>query len=169
MNSNLSTKQRINDLLHVDFKLESYPEFWTFLILWNLFECRLFDTSFSVSKALAKNLIVPEGVLKEAMEYFKTRYVEDGKTNGKFDKLNFRQDKSGKDIDKKSHVMNVLLGTKDDELTDSAAILCIVYRLRNNLFHGLKSVESFPNQEVTFKVVNNFLLSCLENNSSTEM
>lgn len=164
MNKNISTTQRINDLLHIDFKIEEHSEFWNFLILWNLFECRLFDTSFSIPKACDLNLCPTDEVLKTTLKYFQNRYVENGNTNSRFDKLEFRKGKNEKYIDKKLNVANILLGKQDEELTQTTAIQCIIYRLRNNLFHGIKSVESFPDQEDTFKIVNNFLLSCLESN-----
>lgn len=164
MNKSITTTQRINDLIHIDFKIEEHPEFWNFLILWNLFECRLFGTSFSISKACDLNLSPVDEVLKATLHYFQNRYIENGSTNSKFDKLEFRKGKNEKDIDKKSNVANILLEKQDEELTQTTAIQCIIYRLRNNLFHGIKSIESFPNQEDTFKIVNDFLLSCLENN-----
>lgn len=91
MNKNISTTQRINDLLHIDFKIEEHSEFWNFLILWNLFECRLFGTSFSIPKACDLNLCPTDEVLKTTLKYFQNRYVENGNTNSRFDKLEFRK------------------------------------------------------------------------------
>ena len=150
--------QRINDLLHIDFNIDSNPEFWQFLILWNLFECRLFGTSFSIDKAIVNNYKASDDVLRETFLYFQSRYVETGNTNQKFDGLNFRKN------DKKENISRVLCEGKDTELNPDTAIQCIIYRLRNNLFHGLKSIEEFSQQNDMFNIVNKYLLSCQENN-----
>lgn len=154
--------QRINNLLHIDFNIDFNPEFWQFLVLWNLFECRLFGTSFSIDKAIIKSYKATEEVSKVTLSYFQSRYVEKGKTNQKFDGLNFRA------RDKKENVARVLCDGNDADLNPDTAIQCIIFRLRNNLFHGLKSVEAFSRQNDMFDVVNKYLLSCLENNKVSQ-
>lgn len=158
MDSLYTIPQRINNLLHIDFNIDSNPEFWQFLVLWNLFECRLFGTSFSIEKAINSSYNAAEEVLKETLSYFQSRYVEKGKTNQKFDGLNFRA------RDRKVNVARVLCDGSDTDLNPDTAIQCIIFRLRNNLFHGLKSVAEFSHQNDMFDIVNKYLLSCLENN-----
>ena len=150
--------KRINDLLGIDISVEIGPELLEFLILWNLFEKRLFNKRFSIAAAIRNDVKVSSVSLDDAFDYFKKRYIENGRTNSKFDALSFRRN------DKKSNVVNILCGVPDVILNRSTAVQIIIYRLRNNLFHGLKEVETLSSNKSTFLIVNEFLLSCLEEN-----
>ena len=150
--------KRINSLLGSDVSSEIGTELFEFLILWNLFERRLFNMRFSIAEAICKDIKVSSVSLNTTFDYFKKRYVENGRTNSKFDALSFRRN------DKKSNVANILCDVPDAMLNKSTAVQIIIYRLRNNLFHGLKDVESLSSNKATFLMVNEFLLSCLEEN-----
>ena len=158
MSISLVNIKSINDLLGIDISVEIGPELLEFLILWNLFEKRLFNNRFSITEAIRKDVKVSSASLDAAFAYFKKRYVENGRTNSKFDALSFRRN------DKKSNVANILCDVSDAMLNKSTAVQIIIYRLRNNLFHGLKDVESLSSNKATFLIVNEFLLSCLEEN-----
>ena len=158
MGINLLNMKRINSLLGIDISVEIGPELLEFLILWNLFEKRLFNNRFSITEAIRKDVKVSSASLDATLAYFKKRYIENGQTNSKFDALSFRRN------DKKSNVVNILCGVSDVILNKSTAVQIIIYRLRNNLFHGLKEVETLPSNKATFLIVNEFLLSCLEEN-----
>lgn len=155
---NLLNMKRINSLLGIDISVEIGPELLEFLILWNLYEKRLFNNRFSITEAIRKDVKVSSASLDAAFDYFKKRYIENGQTNSKFDALSFRRN------DKKSNVVNILCGVPDVILNRSTAVQIIIYRLRNNLFHGLKEVETLSSNKATFLIVNEFLLSCLEEN-----
>lgn len=158
MSISLGNMKRINDLLGIDISVEIGPELLEFLILWNLFEKRLFNNRFSITEAIRKDVKVSSASLDVAFDYFKKRYIENGQTNSKFDALSFRRN------DKKSNVVNILCDVPDVILNRSTAVQIIIYRLRNNLFHGLKEVETLSSNKATFLIVNEFLLSCLEEN-----
>ena len=158
MSISLVNMKRINDLLGIDISVEIGPELLEFLILWNLFEKRLFNNRFSITEAIRKDVKVSSASLDVAFDYFKKRYIENGQTNSKFDALSFRRN------DKKSNVVNILCGVSDVILNRRTAVQIIIYRLRNNLFHGLKEVETLSSNKATFLIVNEFLLSCLEEN-----
>lgn len=155
--TSLINSNRISNLLGLTLDIEkSGPELLEFLILWNIFEDRLFQRYFTITKAISKNIQPSDEVLKTTFEYFKSRYEEKGATNSKFEKLCFRPN------DRKENVANLLCGIQDTELNESTAIQCIIYRLRNNLFHGIKNIETLLTNTETFHHVNEFLLSCLE-------
>ena len=158
MGINLLNMKRINSLLGIDISVEIGPELLEFLILWNLFEKRLFNNRFSITEAIRKDVKVSSASLDATLAYFKKRYIENGQTNSKFDALSFRRN------DKKSNVVNILCGVSDVILNRRTAVQIIIYRLRNNLFHGLKEVETLSSNKSTFLIVNEFLLSCLEEN-----
>ena len=134
---NLLNMKRINSLLGIDISVEIGPELLEFLILWNLYEKRLFNNRFSITEAIRKDVKVSSASLDAAFDYFKKRYIENGQTNSKFDALSFRRN------DKKSNVVNILCGVPDVILNRSTAVQIIIYRLRNNLFHGLKRLRPY--------------------------
>ena len=158
MSISLGNMKRINDHLGIDISVEIGPELLEFLILWNLFEKRLFNNRFSITEAIRKDVKVSSASLDATLAYFKKRYIENGQTNSKFDALSFRCK------DRKNNVANILCDVPDVILNRSTAVQIIIYRLRNNLFHELKEVETLSSNKATFLIVNEFLLSCLEEN-----
>lgn len=115
-----------------------------FTLIWNLFEgvecstkrgIRQFDQFVNeVSDQISDTL------LKELLLFWKFRYVADGDTNDRFDRLTFRRN------DQRELVADVLLERNDSTNDIILALLIIVYRLRNNLFHGLKTIDHLNNQ-----------------------
>ncbi len=63
-------------------------------------------------------------------------------------------------------IEKVLLGKEEDQTAIIKALILIIYRYRNNLFHGEKEIASLPNQQENFDYANNFLMTCLEENPS---
>ena len=137
-----------------------HDSFWDFVLLWNLFESRIFNSSYSPEDVAAKNLIVPKELVEKTLVYFKKRYVKNGQVNEKFQRLKLRT-KS----DKQSLVKGVLLGNNHDECAIVEACIIIIGRYRNNLFHGLKEIASLNLQKDNFDTANEFLMSVLENNT----
>lgn len=88
--------------------------------------------------------------------YFVQRYIENGLTNDKFDELHFRKN------DKKDFVRNVLEGCVNDNGSIVTALLIIVLRFRNNLFHGLKWEYGLRNQLSNFNEANSLLTKIIE-------
>lgn len=82
---------------------------------------------------------------QSSLEYFQHRYLSEGATNHKFDALNFRRN------DNRELVEAVLLGTVDDASDKVKALLIVVFRLRNNLFHGLKWAYEMRDQKANFE------------------
>ena len=118
-----------------------------FSMIWSLFECYLFENSFSVNKVLEKEIIItkPEEIYLPAYEYFKSRYIDgNGNTNKIFERLNFRGN------DRKEYVVENLLDDSPDIIDTVKTMIIIIYRLRNNLFHGLKWDIDFEDQRDNF-------------------
>ena len=176
----LTTRDKINSYLHLnEVKIDDakYTEFWNFVILWNLFESRLFERDFSVTEAKDKMTFnVSEDKINAAFDYIKKRYFNENLTpNELFDKLGFRNKQRNENRKKK--VAKELIETHDEkkvkaiianancELADKAlAVTIIIYRYRNNFFHGEKNIVSLTRQEGNFKFANDFLIACLEAN-----
>ncbi len=152
----------INGYLHIDIPNgidnEQYAEIRNFLILWNLFEGRLFNFDFKKNKidSTIYPLRMNQDVINDIFTHYKNRYVINGEINSKFEKLRFRQN------DYKVFVINTLLGQQDNINDIKKAITMIVYRLRNNLFHGEKEIATAYRQDDNFIIANKFLIECLE-------
>lgn len=122
-----------------------------FLILWNLFEKEFCDTN--ADKPKLKNIAneyythFDTNILHEVFEGIKKRYQDENK----FENLRFRNENI------KNEVRNTL--DKSNNATDEEklrAILYIIYRYRNNLFHGNKKLqlcEQKENFERSYKVL----------------
>lgn len=92
----------------------------------------------------------------EPLEYFKNRYVSNGITNGRFVRLNFRANERRKIVE------GVLLEQNNSTQDIVLALSIIVYRYRNNLFHGLKKIRHIDKQRENFENANLVLIGILK-------
>ena len=117
-----------------------------FTLIWNFFEDTLCHKNANLSnfddiaKAIALRDL-PDGV-KVGVRFWADRYRTGQKFNFLFEGLNFRQG------DRRDLVEAVLSGAKSDAYSQLLAVMIIVYRLRNNLFHGTKTIPLL-NQQVS--------------------
>lgn len=124
-----------------------------FVFMWSLFEGLLcnthagFDCFVKISKSVA-NVMGVEDSLAPHLDYFRMRYVTNGATNSKFEGLSFRSD------DQSDMVTNFLLGNEVDLEKQILSLLLITYRLRNNLFHGVKKIAQIGSQQTIFTNAN---------------
>lgn len=133
-----------------------------FSLIWNIFEgivCNKNATINSFEKAV--NNLQSHGKLQlsdfeQFLSYFKVRYTTKGIVNQRFRHLKFRQN------DREALVSDVLAGNEKDPVNNLLAMLIIIYRYRNNLFHGVKSVKTMPGQRDNFRVANQLLMAFLE-------
>ncbi|MDP2248699.1 MAG: hypothetical protein Q8J65_11245, partial [Nitrosomonadales bacterium] len=119
-----------------------------FTLMWNLFEgvlcpeganaSSLEDLAVQVTQP--RNGPPPKDNLKEFVCFWTHRYRSGERFNDRFEGLNFRRP------DRKSLVETVLSGKSEAPEDEALAILLIVYRLRNNLFHGLKTISMLNDQ-----------------------
>ncbi len=132
-----------------------------FALMWNLFElraCNKFATTASIADKV--NEVYGRGLLRlpdfsPYLAYYRDRYLSEGETNDKFARLNFRRS------DKKELVEAVLKGELDDINNIVLALLLIILRLRNNLFHGEKDIYKLNYQIDNFKIANHVLATFL--------
>ena len=147
----------INNRFGTSFTKEQLINIKDFSLLWNIFENLVCENNCNVNRLEQRlNLVEFEFAdFQENFEYFKGRYTENGTTNARFENMNFRNG------DRKEFVANMLLG--NDNLTSHIvlALTIIVYRYRNNLFHGLKNFRQIDQQEENFRNANQVLISIL--------
>lgn len=124
-----------------------------FAIIWSIFENLLCNNAANVRvlDALAKRLGPTPQAIWQGLDYWRNRYwsSENG-FNGNFESLNFRDSER----DAKERVKRVLSEEDTGDSDRNAAALLIVWRLRNNLFHGLKALSDLDDQ------IGNFDFAC---------
>ena len=116
-----------------------------FALIWNLFEGLVRDHRANVAQfervvgriGYSAEL---ENAINDCLAFYRFRYVADGAVNTRFDGLHLRPN------DRRPHVEATLKGEIASPADKMLAILIIAYRIRNNLFHGLKSVHSWDDQ-----------------------
>ena len=140
---------------------EEHEAIQRFTLLWTLFEAQVLQNNASVNKIadVVGNLdvhIVNEGWFHEQLEYFRERYIEAGNANYRFDHLHLRNN------DDPERVRSVLVGDNEDPKEQLIACLTIVYRFRNNFFHGLKWAYGMQGQLDNFAHSASLLKACLE-------
>src|SRR3990170_5665344 len=115
-----------------------------FGIIWNIFEreCCNNYARISQSEQIALKLstkTIP--LLNDIWFYFCTRYIKDGQPTEKFIDFEFCND------DLKNKVEAVLKNNEQSTQVEKiVALLRIVFRLRNNLYHGTKTPDIFYEQ-----------------------
>lgn len=140
---------------------EEHEALQKFTLLWTLFEAQVLEYKASASKISEKigkidAHIFNGGWFEEHLVYFSNRYVENGETNSRFDHLHLRKN------DDPNLVRAVLLGEILDTKAQLLACLIIVYRFRNNFFHGIKWAYGLRNQLENFTHSATLLAKCLE-------
>jgi len=151
-----------------------------FTLLWSFFELKVMKNNASIQKFECKveqwrsnEQLHPESFAPELF-YFKQRYFPDGRECHRFNGLRFRcarhRNEGGScDVDcpencrdRRKFVERVLCGENRDPRDDALALLIIVYRLRNNLFHGVKWDYGLEDQEENFNVAGRVLRKAVE-------
>jgi len=129
--------------------IEEHEALQRFTLLWTLFEAQMLGSNASVKKILEKvESIEPEiinaGWFAEHLDYFSNRYIDGGNTNYRFDNLHLRNN------DNPDLVRAVLTGENADPASQLIGCLIIVYRFRNNFFHGIKWAYGLQDQLENF-------------------
>lgn len=134
-----------------------------FSLIWNVYEKELCDNYGKIrqhsedhSETFAEKL--NPNLLAGVFDYFKNRYVT---TNGlpteHFNTFEFQIEQI------KTEVFRYLSSANPSSKDKLKAVLCIAFRLRNNLFHGLKNVEKLYEQNENFRQINLLLMNLIEN------
>jgi hypothetical protein len=150
----------------IDLNVEGINHIKNFVFLWNIFE------TFGCNKNANINSIkhiVEETNNREAInleqftkyvDYFSNRYYNpNGDRTYNIEGLLFRQ--SNNDQIAKNEVIAVLTGQQVEPKEMLKALLILLYRFRNNLFHGGKQIVHLDTQIENFICANNILKDVL--------
>lgn len=133
-----------------------------FSLLWSLFEARILNTRGSAASICgvvdawqrAETLDAPS--LDPELAYFRRRYFGNGAFTDHFDHLHLRGN------DQEPLVRAVIDGSNNDPRDRIAAVLIIIFRYRNNLFHGVKWQYDLADQLGNFTAANAVLMKVLD-------
>jgi hypothetical protein len=143
----------INRKFGTDITELALNEIKDFTLLWNIFDNTVFRSVFSIAK-LEREIQrwnFDFNLFRDIFLYFQNRYIEHNITNERFVNLNFRQN------DREELVRDALLDNNVTENEKILAIGIIVYRFRNNLFHGVKDFHFLNDQRENFAQANSYL------------
>lgn len=133
-----------------------------FSLLSSLFEGRILGAAGSASAicnavdAWQQAGSLDASSLDVELTYFRERYFAEGDFTYHFDHLHLRQN------DQVALVRAVINGTDNDPRDRVAAALIVIFRYRNNLFHGVKWQYKLAGQLDNFTAANNVLMKVLE-------
>lgn len=139
-----------------------------FSLLWSLFEAKALSNHGSAAEivALVERLAVAGLVdlaeLPGALAYWRARYWGSGSWTPHFGDLKFRGN------DRRPLVETVMSGASDSDTDVLTALLLIVWRLRNNLFHGHKWAVHFYDQQDNFDWASQVLMAAIDMNQPLE-
>lgn len=130
-----------------------------FMLLWSAFEAEMLSSNASgpalvdLSRGLGEAGRVPVGGCATEMAYFRARYWQNGAATPHA--MDLRLDVY------KPHVKKIacdfLNGSEQDPVEVLAGLLLVIYRLRNNMFHGPKWADGIRGQFDNFTMANNVL------------
>ena len=132
-----------------------------FVLLWSLFEARVLNRRGSACKIIeAAKRWTGDGLLKKEVfcpqiNYFRSRYYVHGEYTCYFENLHLPQNYS------RELVKEVLRNVDANPERIASAVLIIVYRIRNNLFHGEKWSYDLRGQLDNFYHANRALMNAI--------
>jgi hypothetical protein len=133
-----------------------------FSLIWSFFEAKELNTKASAStiEALVQSWSTSGQLNIEPfsppLAYFRNRYFQNGKQTSYFEGLELRDNKQLR------MVTAVLSGENNDPVPCVTALFIVVYRLRNNLFHGTKWAYGIKDQLSNFTHASLTLMAALE-------
>ncbi len=176
MCNKLEVIQWLNDYFDntTNFSREEINVVTDFSLLWNLFESKLAEranngerlsvnyirlSAIATQVSNESNHLRQQNFYESFLHYFRERYVAaNNTTNDLFEGLRIRQP------DIKNKVRKVLIAEEQAHEKVIESILIIIYRFRNNLFHGEKDLHNIHSQYENFKIANAFLMKVIEMN-----
>lgn len=147
----------INNRFGTEFNENDLKNIKDFSLLWNIFENLVCNRNCSIQR-MEESLNQIEFQLvnfENSLAYLKERYTTDNNTNERFEHLRITP------IARKEFVKQVLLENDKNTSNIILALAIIVYRYRNNLFHGEKNFMLLNEQDENFRVANQILKSIL--------
>lgn len=149
---------------NVSLNDEKYVEVRNFMLLWNIFEREFFYNEANAGRVWeVQNCVEPD---RDVLNRYFHFLVDTYSVAADFKKLNFDYKKDNSYMPEHKYGIDVRKILKKDNPSipeRRQACLMIIWRYRNNLFHGGKAISDIWKQGVIFKEANLFLMSILSN------
>lgn len=145
-----------------DLPADDRRAIFDFAFLWSLFEAEIMEANARVDRitekvdAWAAGDMLGADLYDGELAYFRDRYFADGELTYHYPFLDLRKS------DHPAVVEAVIRGANNDPRDRILALLMIVWRLRNNLFHGAKWAYQIKDQRENFTQANAVLMRVLE-------
>lgn len=155
-------EQWISNFISVELDNEIKERVKHFAILWNLFETFTCNKNADIPKIIAAvdgfHAMEPitNAFTDSYLTYFEARYIANGQPTNHYQYLNITN------ANYSTMVERVLRKQEVNPQEILKALLIIVYRYRNNLFHGEKNVAKLNGQIENFTYANNLLIDVLD-------
>ena len=133
-----------------------------FAFLWNFFEGVTCNGRVSIpslgqiAERMTNSPVLATDSVEHSLSFYRFRYLNGNQMQKRFEGLNFRPN------DRQELVEAVLRGTELGLSAKLHALLIIAYRIRNNMFHGLKSVHVWDDQAQNISEASRILSIALE-------
>jgi len=135
-----------------------------FTLIWNSFEGSFFFDNVELNNQTLVLLsqkstsYIQERYVDELFDFFRKRYVLNNKITPTFKRLRFCYKKTSTNQKVEKIVEDTLLINNPSFEAKMKVILLIIYRFRNNLFHGVKSPLNLNKFEDIYGHINTFLI-----------
>lgn len=147
----------------IDLNNDGIERVKNFALFWNMFENFACSNFANVPKIesfiekLSERATINNEFVNPYLEYFIDRYTQNGTLN--IEGLQFRTNAT--DISAKAKVVAVLSKQVETPIEILEALLLILLRFRNNLFHGNKQIVNLDTQVTNFTIANKLLAEVL--------
>ena len=129
-----------------------------FAIFWNIFESKKFENDCTINK-IEKLKLNKSEQWQHLAEVLKQRQEQFDLTEGQYIARKLRR--QGLNNERIEKIKNFLQSNGQEDIVGG---LFAIYRIRNNMFHGLKDCQMLDGQKELFDAVNNVLESILGSN-----
>lgn len=140
-----------------------------FVLIWSFFEFKVLKSKGSAKSIRDKvrqwedNSLLTDKLFDQELTYFRGRYFAGGAFTEHFDGLKFKMN------DQPELVKRVLKNESASLAEKSVTTLMIVYRFRNNFFHGEKWAYEIREQLENFSHANAVLIQAIELHESSTL
>ncbi|MBQ8753969.1 MAG: hypothetical protein IJZ19_02985 [Lentisphaeria bacterium] len=151
------------EIRRYDLSEEIVLEVGKFAILWNWFECNFCDNDCNSTKIedISKRIHIAEKVQKNFADELKNRCFSFGLSEMDYVKESLHPEKARRSSEKDMEIMNNFIKQSGSESTHGC--LLVLYRMRNNLMHGLKCLDELDKQLELFRAATAVLDGIVDN------
>ncbi|NCB82579.1 MAG: hypothetical protein EOM38_09305 [Bacilli bacterium] len=137
-----------------------------FTLVWNVFEKECCGNDARIkqhprSLAESRQSRMEQTIVDSVFIYFKDRYFPNGVMDEKFQTFKFGRNENDRS-QYKEFVQNKLCDSNPSSKDKIQSLLYIAFRLRNNLYHGIKDISILYDQNDNFKQINLFLMEVVD-------